>query len=80
MAAHGVLPLPVPTGRPAPVIADLGAEAARHPAHVRTRLAPALSGLAAVADGGAFSDDGTTDGGRSRRFLGWSAHGHWMRR
>lgn len=62
-----------------PFIADLDTEAARRPAHVRTRLAPAIWGLATVADGGAFTDDGTIDGDRGRRFLGWSAHGHWMR-
>ncbi|GAA4041831.1 hypothetical protein GCM10022233_08360 [Streptomyces shaanxiensis] len=61
------------------LIADLSEETARHPAHVTTRLAPALAGLALVAEGGGFDADGTADGGRARRFLGWSSGGHWMR-
>ncbi|MCC3655681.1 hypothetical protein LIX60_30330 [Streptomyces sp. S07_1.15] len=61
------------------VIAALGEETARHPAHVAPRLAPALAGLALVAEGGTFGGDGTADGGRARRFLGWSTDGHWMR-
>ncbi|WP_030543326.1 hypothetical protein [Streptomyces albus] len=61
------------------VIAGLCEETARHPAHVATRLAPALAGLALVAGGGTFGADGTADGGRARRFLGWSTGGHWMR-
>ncbi|MFF9488405.1 hypothetical protein [Streptomyces sp. NPDC014676] len=61
------------------VIAGLGEATARHPAHVATRLAPALAGLALVAEGGAFGGDGTADGSRARRFLGWSTDGHWMR-
>ncbi|KUO03443.1 hypothetical protein [Streptomyces caeruleatus] len=60
-------------------LAGLAEETARHPAHVATRLAPALAGLALTAEGGAFDDDGTADGGRARRFLGWSTTGHWMR-
>ncbi|WP_217213306.1 hypothetical protein [Streptomyces sp. AC550_RSS872] len=54
-------------------------ETARHPAHVATRLAPALAGLALTVEGGAFDTDGTADGGGARRFLGWSTTGHWMR-
>ncbi|MFD5494168.1 hypothetical protein ACFWH4_14900 [Streptomyces sp. NPDC127091] len=61
------------------VIAGLDEETARHPAHVATRLAPALAGLALVAEGGAFGGDGTADDGRARRFLGWSTDGHWIR-
>ncbi|MFJ2212026.1 hypothetical protein ACIQVO_01745 [Streptomyces sp. NPDC101062] len=61
------------------VIAGLNEETARHPAHAATRLAPALAGLALAVEGGAFGPDGTADGGRARRFLGWSTDGHWMR-
>ncbi|WP_327241079.1 hypothetical protein [Streptomyces sp. NBC_01320] len=61
------------------VIAGLREETARHPAHVATRLAPALVGLALVAEGGTFGSDGTADAGRARRFVGWSTDGHWMR-
>ncbi|EFE64962.1 conserved hypothetical protein [Streptomyces viridosporus ATCC 14672] len=61
------------------IITNLHEEAARRPAHVATRLAPALAGLTLVTGGGAFGDDGTADGGRARRFLGWSTDGHWMR-
>ncbi|MFE9171698.1 hypothetical protein ACFYNZ_19665 [Streptomyces kebangsaanensis] len=61
------------------VIAGLDEETARRPAHVVTRLAPALAGLALVSGGAAFGGDGTADGGRARRFLGWSTDGHWMR-
>ncbi|WP_050515438.1 hypothetical protein [Streptomyces rimosus] len=61
------------------IIGGLAAEADRHPAHVGARLAPALTGLQLVADGGAFDSDGATDQGRTRRFLGWSAtRGHWL--
>ncbi|SDP69222.1 hypothetical protein SAMN04487981_13345 [Streptomyces sp. cf386] len=61
------------------VIAGLDEETARHPAHVTTRLAPVLAGLVLVAEGGGFGADGTADGGRARRLLGWSSGGHWMR-
>ncbi|MFI6951736.1 hypothetical protein [Streptomyces sp. NPDC050422] len=60
------------------VIAGLNDEAARHPTHVATRLAPALTGLALVIEGGIFDSDGTADDGRARRFTGWSTNGHWM--
>ena len=60
------------------VLGELEAEAARHPAHVTARLAPALAGLRLVADGGTFTPDGTADGGRARRLLGWSTDGHWL--
>ncbi|WP_405990179.1 hypothetical protein [Streptomyces sp. NBC_00986] len=60
------------------VLDDLDAEAARHPAHVTARLAPALAGLRLVADGGTFAPDGTADEGRARRLLGWSTDGHWL--
>ncbi|MFF1692076.1 hypothetical protein ACFVXC_00355 [Streptomyces sp. NPDC058257] len=53
-------------------LASLDEEVARHPAHVAPRLAPALVGLHQVAAGGA------ADTGTGRRFLGWSAEGHWM--
>ncbi|MEU9048966.1 hypothetical protein AB0D37_00945 [Streptomyces sp. NPDC048384] len=60
-------------------LSTLDEEAARHPAHVRSRLAPALAGLVRTAEGGTFDADGTADGGRARRFLGWSTGPHWMR-
>ncbi|MFG3097774.1 hypothetical protein [Streptomyces sp. NPDC048202] len=60
------------------VIAGLEEETVRHPAHVATRLTPALNGLTLIAEGGAFGDDGTADDGRARRFVGWSTGGHWM--
>jgi hypothetical protein len=60
------------------VLDDLDAAAARHPAHVTARLAPALAGLRLVADGGAFAPDGSADGGRARRLLGWTTDGHWL--
>ena len=60
------------------VLDELDAEAARQPAHVTARLAPALAGLRLVADGGTFAPDGTADGGRARRLLGWSTDGHWL--
>ncbi|MGW6271785.1 hypothetical protein [Streptomyces sp. NPDC055060] len=53
-------------------LAWLEDEVSRHPAHVPTRLTPALSGLHQVAAGG------TADSGGGRRFLGWSARSHWM--
>ncbi|MFD3541118.1 hypothetical protein ACFWUQ_16710 [Streptomyces sp. NPDC058662] len=59
-------------------LALIEAAAAGRPAHVRTRLAPALAGLRLVAAGGAFGPDGTADAGRARRLLGWSTGGHWM--
>jgi hypothetical protein len=60
------------------VLDELDAEAARHPAHVTARLAPALAGLRLVADGGTFAPDGTADEGRARRLLGWTTDGHWL--
>lgn len=60
------------------VLDGLDAEAARHAPHVAARLAPALAGLRLVADGGAFAPDGTADGGRARRLLGWTTDGHWL--
>ncbi|MEU1365183.1 hypothetical protein ABZ454_03510 [Streptomyces sp. NPDC005803] len=76
MVFHLSLCPPQEQGR---VIAGLNEEAARHPAHVATRLAPALAGLALVAEGGTFDRDGTADAGRARRLVGWSTDGHWMR-
>ncbi|MFJ2419216.1 hypothetical protein [Streptomyces brevispora] len=61
------------------VIAGLKEEAAHHPAHVATRLAPALVGLVLVAEGGTFGNDGAADAGHARRLTGWSTDGHWMR-
>lgn len=60
------------------VLDDLDAEAARHADHVAARLAPVLAGLRLVADGGGFAPDGTADGGRGRRLLGWTTDGHWL--
>ncbi|MEV0481229.1 hypothetical protein AB0I69_11570 [Streptomyces sp. NPDC050508] len=60
------------------VLTALDEEAARHPAHVAARLAPALAGLRLVADGGGFAPDGTADGGRARRLVGWTTDGHWL--
>jgi hypothetical protein len=60
-------------------LAGLAEETARHPAHVATRLAPALAGLVLTIEGGTFDADGTADHGRARRFLGWTTTGHWMR-
>ncbi|MFD7133753.1 hypothetical protein [Streptomyces sp. NPDC059894] len=48
-------------------------EATRHPGHVTTRLAPALTGLRQTAEGG------SADEGQGRRLLGWTTGGHWMR-
>ncbi|WP_030195749.1 hypothetical protein [Streptomyces sp. NRRL S-87] len=63
----------------ADVLARLEAEAARQPAHVGARLAPALAGLRWAAAGGRFEPDGTADGGRARRLLGWTTGRHWLR-
>ncbi|NED13933.1 hypothetical protein [Streptomyces sp. SID9124] len=60
-------------------LAELEVEVARHPAHVATRLAPALAGLALVVEGAGFGEDGTADAGRARRFTGWTTDRHWMR-
>ncbi|MFF3838862.1 hypothetical protein [Streptomyces sp. NPDC001930] len=66
-------------GEAAGAVAWTREEAARHPAHVAARLAPALAGLRLVADGGSFAADGTADGGRARRLTGWTATGgHWL--
>ncbi|MFI1698056.1 hypothetical protein ACH419_19045 [Streptomyces bobili] len=48
-------------------------EAGRQPGHVTDRVAPALTGLRQVAEGG------SADTGAGRRLLGWSTEGHWMR-
>ncbi|KQX54712.1 MULTISPECIES: hypothetical protein [unclassified Streptomyces] len=61
------------------VLAWTHTEAARHPAHVAARLAPALAGLRLVAEGGSFAADGTADEGRARRLTGWTTTGgHWL--
>lgn len=54
------------------VIAGLRGEAARHPAHVAARLAPALAGLRQAARGGAADADA------GRRLLGWTTGPHWL--
>jgi hypothetical protein len=46
---------------------------ARRPWHVGGRLAPALTGLRQVMEGG------PADAGPGRRLLGWSTGGHWFR-
>jgi hypothetical protein len=66
------LSLCTPGGR-ARVLAGLPGEADRHPWHVAARLAPALTGLRQVADGG------TAQEGEGRMLLGWSTGGHWLR-
>ncbi|WP_427919389.1 hypothetical protein [Streptomyces sp. cg40] len=66
---------PVEQGR---VLGGLDAETGRHPPQVAARLAPALAGLRLVVDGGGFGPDGTADGGRARRLLGWTTDGHWL--
>ncbi|GAA4930806.1 hypothetical protein ACFPM3_02820 [Streptomyces coeruleoprunus] len=60
------------------VRAAMDEELGRHPARVGSALAPALAGLDLVAAGGSFDRDGTADGGRARRFLGWTTGGHWL--
>ncbi|WP_432133601.1 MULTISPECIES: hypothetical protein [unclassified Streptomyces] len=54
-------------------LARLPEEAARHPWHVAARLAPALTGLCQVAEGGSARE------GAGRMLLGWSTGGHWLR-
>ncbi|MEW2552510.1 hypothetical protein AB0957_12300 [Streptomyces zhihengii] len=65
--------------RRAAVLVALDGQAARYPEHVAARLAPALAGLRLAAAGGTFGPDGTADGGRARRLVGWSTGWHWMR-
>ncbi|WP_019071377.1 hypothetical protein [Streptomyces hokutonensis] len=60
------------------VLGGLDEETGRYPFHVAARLAPALAGLRLVVDGGGFGPDGTADGGRARRLLGWTTDGHWL--
>jgi hypothetical protein len=66
------LSLCTPGGR-ARTLAWLPGEAARHPWHVAGRLAPALTGLRQVAEGGSARE------GEGRMLLGWSTGGHWLR-
>ncbi|HEX5594580.1 MAG TPA: hypothetical protein VFX61_00950 [Micromonosporaceae bacterium] len=49
---------------------------ATQPDHVRTRIAPAVIGLAHVISGGKFDPDGRA--GTGRRLLGWTTTEHWM--
>jgi len=51
----------------------------QQPSEFRTRFAPAMNGLLAIADGESFQPDGTHQSG-GRRLLGWSADRHWLRR
>ncbi len=57
------------------VIAWMQDELDRQPGHAVRRLDPVLAGLRHVLAGGAL-DDGSAP--NARRFLGWSAGGHWM--
>ncbi|MDX2677271.1 hypothetical protein [Streptomyces soliscabiei] len=54
-------------------LAWLPGELTRHPAHVTARLAPALTGLHQVAEGG------RPDEGTGRLLLGWTTADHWLR-
>lgn len=54
-------------------LAWLSEELTRHPGHVARRLAPALTGLGQVADGG------RADEGAGRLLLGWTTESHWLR-
>ncbi|WP_327025728.1 hypothetical protein [Micromonospora sp. NBC_01739] len=49
---------------------------AAQPDHVRTRLAPAVTGLGHIVGGGTFDPDGRA--GTGRRLLGWTTREHWM--
>ncbi|MGW7264553.1 hypothetical protein [Streptomyces sp. NPDC054842] len=55
------------------LLGRLPEELARHPAHVARRLAPALTGLRQVVEGG------RADEGAGRLLLGWTTDGHWLR-
>ncbi|WP_149179746.1 hypothetical protein [Streptomyces sp. TRM49041] len=59
------------------VRAAMDEELGRHPARIGSALGPALAGLDLVIAGGSFGRDGTADGARARRFLGWTTNGHW---
>ncbi|MFF9130217.1 hypothetical protein [Streptomyces sp. NPDC014806] len=61
-----------PPGEQRRVVDRLTEELARQPWHVRGRLAPAVTGLRQVAEGGAADD------GDGRRLLGWTTGGHWL--
>ncbi|WP_330348914.1 hypothetical protein [Streptomyces sp. NBC_00582] len=50
----------------------LSEEAARHPGRAGARLAPAVTGLRQVAEGG-HADDGV-----GRLLLAWTTNGHWL--
>ncbi|WP_327316457.1 hypothetical protein [Streptomyces sp. NBC_01235] len=54
-------------------LAWLPEELGRHPAHVTGRLAPALTGLHQVIEGG------RPDEGAGRLLLGWTTDDHWLR-
>ena len=49
---------------------------ATQPNHVRSRMAPAVTGLAHVIGGGTFDSEGAA--GTGRRLLGWTTKRHWM--
>ncbi|MFJ1808883.1 MULTISPECIES: hypothetical protein [unclassified Streptomyces] len=60
-------------GERARTLAWLSEELTRHPGHVAGRLAPALTGLRQVAEGGR-ADEGT-----GRLLLGWTTDEHWLK-
>jgi hypothetical protein len=64
-----------PIGEQAEFVADAQRRAAAAGEDVRRRLTPLVLGLVHVVAGGAF--DGSAPAG-ARRFVGWSADGHWM--
>ncbi|MFG2064872.1 hypothetical protein ACGFIK_26045 [Micromonospora sp. NPDC048871] len=49
---------------------------AAQPDHVRTRLAPAVTGLGHIVGGGTFDPNGRA--GTGRRLLGWATREHWI--
>ncbi|SBT39060.1 hypothetical protein [Micromonospora auratinigra] len=57
-------------------LATVDRRGAGQPAHLRARLAPAVTGLAQVIEGGSFGPDGRA--GDGRRLLGWTTGGHWL--
>jgi hypothetical protein len=59
----------------ATLVAWMHEQTGHGPDHAAARLAPVLTGLRHVMAGGDL-DDGSVPS--ARRFLGWSAGGHWM--